>query len=115
MNHANSIKMLEDAVKRMETWMTDCDPLLVPYDSVSFDTEKTVEAIAEKLGVRVDVDQVLSHFQDKKTKIIHYNKGVKDRHKSEMDEATSRLFLETFHDFYERYFPEALAAEHAKA
>jgi hypothetical protein len=108
----DSITMLTDAVSRMQTWMTDCNPLLVPYDEVAFDTRTTVARIAERLGVHVSVEEVLDAFKDKQQSIIQFNKGIKDRYKSELDEEDSQLFLTHFHDFYEKYYPEALVEHH---
>ena len=105
----DSLVTLTDAVRRMQSWVDTCDPLLISYEDVSFDTENTVKRIAQKLEVQVSVDEVLRFFEHKKDVIIHFNKGVRDRHQTEMDPETSALFLNTFPEYYKRYFPDVRA------
>ena len=44
----------------------------------------------------------------KEKDIGQFNKGVMDRYKTEMNDDTSELFLQTIRSYYEKYFPEAL-------
>ena len=106
----NFIETLKDSVKRMQSWVDNCDPLLLPYNWVSFDTRDTIEAIARKLEVDVSVDGVLETFSDRKNSIIHFNKGVRDKFKSDMDEETGAVFLRTFEEYYKKYFPGVIAS-----
>ncbi len=101
----NSIEALKDSVKRMQSWVDHCDPLLLPYDWVSFDTRDAIRAIAKKLEVDVSIDKALETFSDREKSIIQFNKGVRERYKSDMDDETSTIFLRTFEEYYKTYFP----------
>lgn len=101
----DSIEMLQDAVRRLQSWVDGCDPLMISYDSASFDIGKTIAQIAARLEVDVRVDDVLG---DKKGSVIPFNRGFRNRYATEMDKDTSRLFLRSFRDYYRAYFPEVL-------
>ena len=100
---------IRDQVERFENWVQSCEPLLIPYDEICFDTRTTIHRVAERLGVFVNVDAVFAHFEENKSQIGQFNKGKQRRFEREMSRETSEVFLDQFFNYFRKYFSGALA------
>jgi hypothetical protein len=101
----DTLPLIKDQVQRFENWVSSTAPLLIPYNEIAFDTNTTINRIAERLSVPVDAETIAATF-DNKTSIGQFNRGEKRRFEREMLPETSALFLRSFSGFYGRYFPE---------
>ena len=109
----DAIPLIKVGLERMDSWVRDCAPLMIPYNEICFDTPTTIRRVADRFGVAVSFGEVMDGFKHKEKDIGQFNKGVMDRYKTEMNDDTSELFLQTFRSYYEKYFPEALEVESA--
>ncbi len=107
----DALPLIKVGLERMDSWVRDCAPLMIPYNEICFDTPTTIRRVADRFGVAVSVGEVMDGFKHKEKDIGQFNKGVIDRYKTEMNDNTSELFLKTFRSYYEKYFPEALEVE----
>jgi SAM-dependent methyltransferase len=105
---SDTIGSIEVQIRRFDDWVKSCEPLLIRYDEICFDTRKTIVRVAECLGVSVDIDSIFHDFEVNKTSIGQFNRGQKNRFEHEMDAAMSRLFLRKFDQYYRNYFPVEL-------
>ncbi|HEX3870735.1 MAG TPA: hypothetical protein VHV77_09880, partial [Pirellulales bacterium] len=100
----DTIPLLRTQVRLFRDWAKFPGTLIIPYDEISFNTQTTISRVADHLGVSVDVDRIFVEFDSAKDKIVQFNKGVRSRHKTEMDEATNEMFLNMFKGFYAAFF-----------
>ncbi len=103
-----TISLLETQIQRFDSWVTSCDPVLIPYDEICFDTSKTISRVAERLDVVVDIETILREFAENKRSIGQFNKGKRARYETEMTDDISARFISAFPQYYSKYFPDAL-------
>jgi hypothetical protein len=108
---SDTLEDIKTQTQRLEGWVRACDPLLLPYDEICFDTPSTIYRIAERLGVSVDIESICAEFRSNKQLIGQFNKGEKGRFEREMDTVTSALFIKSFARYYRTYFPEEIQAK----
>jgi hypothetical protein len=105
----DTLETLKDQVQRFENWVELCDPLLISYDEISFDTHRTITRIATRLGVTIDADAIADFYSENKHLIRQFNRGERHRFEQEMDKDASDLFVSTFPRYYSTYFPDELS------
>ena len=47
----DTLQDIKDQVQKFENWVRSCNPLLLPYDELCFDTRSAISKIAASLGV----------------------------------------------------------------
>ena len=104
----DTLEDIKVQVQRFEHWVKLCNPLLLSYDEVCFDTQSAISRIAERLGVSVDVEAISNEFNSDKKSIGQFNKGESRRFEREMDATTSSFFVSTFTPYYQTYFPDEI-------
>jgi tRNA (mo5U34)-methyltransferase len=104
----DTIETIKIQIQKFENWVRTCEPLLIPYDEICFDTRRTIARVAERVGVSVDVDRVFAEFNSNKNLIGQFNKGDSRRFEREIDRETSLYFLEIFNEYYNKFFPEEI-------
>lgn len=104
----DTIASIGSRIRRLEEWVQSCSPILVPYDEICFETPATVHRIADALGVSVDDEAIAAEFANAKEEIGQFNVGIPRRFAREMSEQDSKMFLERFRSFYEKYYPDEL-------
>jgi hypothetical protein len=95
-------------VRRFENWVRSCNPLLLPYDEICFDTRSTISRIAERLGVLVNTDLIFNEFNSNTASIGQFNKGERRRFEREMDSSLGKLFINSFSAYYDAYFSDEI-------
>jgi hypothetical protein len=102
-------KSPEDAFGTLDTqfmilraWTRSRRVLTVTYDDLCFDTPRVIERLGDQIGETVDLDLVLSRLGDR-TGIRHFNKGVRERYREDMDPLMQQRFLERYAEIYRRY------------
>jgi hypothetical protein len=103
---SDTVENLKAQIRRFETWVRLCKPLLLSYDEICFNMPLAISRIAERLRVSVDARSIVDEFSSNKKSIGQFNKGEGRRFEREMDAKTNALFIDTFSAYYETYFPE---------
>ncbi|MCF4164855.1 sulfotransferase [Zavarzinia compransoris] len=105
------IHTLEDAravvgrhIRKFQIWAALSDALLLPYDQCAFDTETAIRRICAHLGIDAPVPEVRDHVMNHA--FTQFNKGVADRHVTEMQPVDSESIRAEFAPFF-RDFIEA--------
>ena len=106
----DTIEAIRSEIRKFENWVRLCGPIIIPYDEICFDTRTTVEKIAQRLGLSVNIDAISQQFLANKRLIGQFNRGEPQRFKREMDPETSDQFVCLFSEYYAKYFPRELAA-----
>jgi hypothetical protein len=104
----DTLEDIKVQVRRFENWVKLCNPLLLSYDEICFDTQSTISRIAGRLGVSVDVEAISNEFISNKNLIGQFNKGENRRFEREMDAKTSLFFVNAFAPYYQTYFPHEI-------
>jgi hypothetical protein len=105
---SDTLEDIKAQIQRLEGWVRFCNPLLLPYDEICFDTPSTISRIADRLGVSVNIESICDEFKLNKNSIGQFNKGERRRFEREMDSVTSALFIKLFARYYQTYFPEEI-------
>jgi hypothetical protein len=116
----NSIEMaiinVEKNIRVMETWVHLPNILPVNYRDLAFDMPATVERLMRQAGVVVDPSRLarevnvnqtgfwprLSGFHKKKP-FTQFNKGIRDRYKTELTADQNEMLVAKFGDFIKSY------------
>lgn len=106
---SDTISLLQDQERRFSEWRRLCDPLLIPYDEICFDTRTTIKRIADRLSVSVDVESIFTSLVNEREHLPQFNKGEKSRFMREMDLASSNLIVKTFSQYFEELFLRPLS------
>ena len=91
-------------VRRFENWVRSCNPLLLPYDEICFNTRSIISRIAERLEVLVNADLIFNEFHSNRASIGQFNKGERRRFEHEMDPNLGKLVVNSFSAYYDVYF-----------
>ena len=111
----DTLETIRHQTQRFENWVKLCNPLLIPYDEICFNTKTTIMRIAGRLGVSVDAELISTEFHTSKHRIGQFNKGEGRRFEREMSAELSALFLAELSDYYRQYLPGELARFEADA
>lgn len=96
----DTLDALDAECRNLLRWKPLPNVHLYSYASVAFSTEQTLLKMADVYGIEVDAENVLSSvLGDGRT--LQYNKGVRDRHKTEMPMDLQRRIVERVGFFYE--------------
>lgn len=96
-------RAIENQIEILRGWATLPGALILTYDEVAFDTPSAAASIAAQLGIPCDPQAVAKEVID--TCFTQFNKGLRDRHRDEMDPETSQAFRRRFAAFYDDFLP----------
>lgn len=94
----DTINSIRTQFQRLQKWTESKAVLVLTYNEVCFETEKTIDRIARQIGVEIDQTSVLRAFENKSI-IRQFNKGIRGRYK-EMDDDLQAVFLNEFAEVY---------------
>lgn len=111
-----AIVNVEKNIRTMETWVHLPNILPVNYRDLAFDTAATVERLMRQTGVVVDASRLAREFNVnqsgfwpplrglfKKKPFTQFNKGIRDRYKTELTAEQNEMLMAKFGDFIERH------------
>ena len=101
----DAYRALEDQILTLRGWAALPGVEVMTYDYLAFDTVAAAADIMAQLGIVGDAEAVVEEVTT--TCFIQLNKGVRDRHTTEMSPETSAGFLDHFADFYRDFLPQA--------
>ncbi len=100
----DAMQGISNQFEQLTEWLTLPGVRLLRYDDLAFDSELAVRDILDHLGIDGDPLEIADSVL--RSSFTQFNKGIRDRHRTEMSDADSARFRMRFAPFYNRLLNE---------
>ncbi len=106
----DTIAGIQNQMDSLSAWLQLPGVRPLPYNRLAFETEAATAEILEHLGIDGEPKRIVRRVL--RREFTQKNKGLRDRHKTEMSAADSALFADTFAPFFAHLADPARPAQH---
>lgn len=89
---SDGVGMMRYNIERMRAWVSSPHVLTVPFDDIAERPYAVGQALARHLDLNIDTDAIVADLAADLTAVDEFNKGVRDRHLTEMSPKELALF-----------------------